>query len=328
MSQVFFDELGIPSPDIHLGVGSASHAVQTARIILAFEQVLLEHRPDLVLVVGDVNSTVACAITAVKLHVPVVHVEAGLRSFNRTMPEEINRVVTDALSELLFTTERAAIDNLLREGIARERIHFVGNVMIDTLHANLDRARQLDVVSSLALQPKGYALLTLHRPANVDDRDVLMVLFQALAEISTSIPILFPNHPRTRKRLEEFGLDEILCLRNRMVTCEPLGYLAFLNAMSNALFVLTDSGGIQEETTALGIPCLTLRQETERPATVTHGTNVVVGTDPVLIRREADRILEGRGIAGRMPEKWDGRAAERIASVLWQVYGSGKRQVV
>lgn len=322
MSQAFFEDLGIPAPDVYLGIGSASHAVQTAQVMIAFEQVLVARKPDVVLVVGDINSTLACALTAAKLQVPVVHVEAGLRSYNRSMPEEINRVVVDALSDLLFTTEASATQNLLREGIPDTRIHFVGNVMIDTLLANLPRARDIDVLSRFGVQPRKYALLTLHRPSNVDDKETLTTLLSVVAKISAEIPVIFPLHPRTRQRMVESGISLPLSSEQRFQTSGPLGYLSFLSLMSQARFVLTDSGGIQEETTALGIPCLTLREETERPITVTHGTNQIVGVDPVRIRQEARRILEGQGKDGRIPEKWDGHAAERIVSALWHVFGT------
>lgn len=320
MSQIFFAQLNIPAPDIHLNVGSGSHAVQTAQVMIAFEQVLLEYKPDVVLVVGDVNSTLACTLTAVKLQIPVVHVEAGLRSYNRAMPEEINRIVTDAFSALLFTTERSAADNLHREGIEPDRIHFVGNVMIDTLLANLHQAQQLEILPQFNLLPQKYALLTLHRPANVDDPKAFAALLRTLGQVSQEIPILFPCHPRTRKRIEEFNLAPLLSEYPQIQVCEPLGYLPFLHVMANARLVFTDSGGIQEETTALGIPCLTLREETERPITVTEGSNVIVGTDADYIHQEVQSILSGKGKDGRIPDKWDGHAAQRIASTLFETY--------
>lgn len=320
MSQTFFDELSIPNPDIFLGIGSASHVIQTARIMIAFERVLLEKRPDLVLVVGDVNSTLACALTAVKLQIPVVHVEAGLRSYDRAMPEEINRIVTDAISDLLFTTEPSGTENLRAEGIPAERIYFVGNVMIDTLYSNLPRAQALNVLSKLGLHKRGYALLTLHRPANVDDITTLTTLLKTIRTISEWIPVLFPVHPRTWSSIKRFGLEDIVTLDNRIRIAEPLGYLAFLNVMSNARLVLTDSGGVQEETTVLGIPCLTLREKTERPITVSEGTNMLVGTVPEIILEETQSIIKGKGKLGRVPDKWDGHASERIATVLSQVY--------
>ena len=328
LSQVFFDELGIPQPDITLGVGSGSHAEQTARVLVGFEQVLLEHRPDAVVVVGDVNSTLACAITAAKLWVPVAHVEAGLRSLDRRMPEEINRIVTDALSDLLFTTSRDAGDNLAREGIAIEKIHFVGNVMIDTLNKHRVKAAQLDTPARLGLRSGGYALLTLHRPSNVDDPAVFAGILRALTEIQREIPILFPVHPRTVRRLNDFGFAERLAAAPGLMLIEPQGYLAFLDLMMHARLVLTDSGGVQEETTILGVPCLTLRENTERPETVTEGTNVLVGSDPSRILAEARSVLAGRGKTGRIPELWDGHAAERIVAILrqQQAFSIARRQ--
>jgi UDP-N-acetylglucosamine 2-epimerase (non-hydrolysing) len=316
LSQIFFDELNIPAPDIYLGVGSGSHAEQTARVMVAFEQVLLEHRPDGIVVVGDVNSTLACAITAAKLWVPVAHVEAGLRSFDRRMPEEINRIVTDALSDLLFTTSRDADANLAAEGIALQKVHFVGNVMIDTLRKQRPRAAQLETPAQFGLQPGGYALLTLHRPSNVDDPAVFDGILQALSAIQREIPILFPVHPRTVRRLHNFGFSDRLAAASGLRLIEPQGYLAFLDLMMHARLVLTDSGGVQEETTILGVPCLTLRENTERPVTVTEGTNVLVGSNPQCITSEALAVLAGQHKAGRAPELWDGHSAERIVSIL------------
>jgi len=312
MSDSFFADLGIPAPDVNLGVGSGSHGAQTAEVLRGIEALLLAERPDALLVVGDVNSTIAAALAAVKLGIPVAHVEAGLRSFDRAMPEEINRVLTDQISEWLFTTEPEAEPNLLREGIARERIHFAGNVMIDTLLANLSRAREQGALRRLGLAPKGYAVLTLHRPSNVDDPERLRSLFAVLEEIHRELPVVFPVHPRTQAAIANGLGGQAPKLR----TTDPLGYLEFLELMSEARLVLTDSGGIQEETTALGVPCLTLRDNTERPVTVTHGTNVVVGTDPERIRAEARKILQGEGKAGRTPEGWDGHAARRIVDVI------------
>lgn len=316
MSQVFFDDLDIPRPDVYLGVGSGSHAEQTARVMLAFEPVLLEQQPDLVLVVGDVNSTLACALVCVKIGVPVAHVEAGLRSFDRTMPEEINRVLTDQIADILFTTERDADDNLLREGVAEEKIHFVGNVMIDTLLRHKERALALDVLERRGLKPGDFALLTLHRPSNVDVPEVLSGILDALAKIQNRLPILFPAHPRTMKRVQEFGFKEKVAAMPDLRVTEPLGYLEFLNLMANARLVLTDSGGIQEETTILGVPCLTLRKNTERPVTVTQGTNTIVGCDPECIVTEALATLDGKGKTGQVPELWDGRAASRIVELI------------
>jgi len=318
MSQIFFDQLGLPQPDIYLGIGSGSHAEQTARVMLAFEQALLEHQPDLVIVVGDVNSTLACTITAAKLQVPVAHVEAGLRSFDRTMPEEVNRLVTDVLSDLLFTTSPDADENLQREGIPPEKIFLVGNVMIDTLFKHRARAEALDMPAQFNLKSGQYALLTLHRPSNVDEPGVLKGLLAALSAIQQEIPILFPAHPRTLRRIEEFGLQAKLDAAPHLRLIEPLGYLEFLNLMMHARLVLTDSGGIQEETTILGIPCLTLRENTERPITITEGTNELVGVDPQRIVTAAGRILAGQHKAGHLPRLWDGHAAERIIAILQQ----------
>jgi UDP-N-acetylglucosamine 2-epimerase (non-hydrolysing) len=319
MKDAFFRQLRIPEPDIDLGVGSGSHAVQTAEIMRRFEPVVDELAPDLVLVVGDVNSTIACALVASKKGIGVVHVEAGLRSWDRRMPEEINRVLTDQISDLLFTTEPDGATNLLREGVAAERIHFVGNVMIDTLFANRQHAVPAD--QTLARIPdfpaaaEGFGVLTLHRPSNVDDPVVLTRLLDTLADLSQRMPLVFPIHPRTRARLAEAGLAERLA-DSRIALTEPLPYLDLLGLMLSARLVLTDSGGLQEETTALGVPCITLRENTERPITVEQGTNTVVGTDPAAIRASFEEVLGGGGKAGRSPELWDGRAAERIAAVL------------
>lgn len=323
MNRSFFQQLGIPEPDIDLGVGSGSHAVQTAEVMRLFEPVLDHERPAAVLVVGDVNSTIACALVAVKKGIPVVHVEAGLRSYDRAMPEEINRVLTDQISDVLFTTERAAEANLAREGISRERVHFVGNVMIDTLLANVQQATPANATLARLEQPEiflnDYALLTLHRPSNVDERRVLERLLRTVVEISERIPVVFPVHPRTAARIEHFGFTDLLH-RPNIGRLPPLGYLDLLGVMARARLVLTDSGGIQEETTALGVPCVTLRESTERPITVEEGTNTVVGTDAGRIHAAVNEILAGRGKAGRVPELWDGHAAERIAAVLERHY--------
>jgi UDP-N-acetylglucosamine 2-epimerase (non-hydrolysing) len=315
MSDVFFADLGMPAPDVHLGVGSGSHGEQTGRTMIALERVFLDERPDLVSVVGDVNSTVAAALVAVKLGIPLSHVEAGLRSLDRTMPEEINRLVTDRIADLLLTPSPDGNENLRREGVDPSRIHFVGNVMIDSLIAALEPARKLSTVEDLGLAPGGYAVCTLHRPANVDDPQVLAGLLEALSQLSRSLPVVFPIHPRTRKRIAEAGLEAALSGARGLLQVEPLGYLAFLSLSSQARLVLTDSGGLQEESTALGVPCLTLRESTERPVTVTVGTNQLVGTDPVAILREAERILDGEGKRGRIPDLWDGRASQRIAEL-------------
>ncbi len=316
MSQIFFDDLGLPSPDIYLGVGSGSHARVTASVMVAFEKALIQHRPDLVTVVGDVNSTLACALTASKLRVPIAHVEAGLRSFDRSMPEEINRVVTDALSTWLFTTERDANENLLREGISPDRIHFAGNVMIDTLLHNKNRALQTSALERFEVEAGQYAVVTLHRPSNVDHPDSLQAILSALGQIQERLPIIFPVHPRTRDRIETFGLMEQVNAWSNLHACEPLGYLDFLHLLARALVVLTDSGGIQEETTILDVPCLTLRENTERPVTLTEGTNRLVSPTPKRLVAEIERILSGDIPQGRTPELWDGKAAERIVQIL------------
>jgi UDP-N-acetylglucosamine 2-epimerase (non-hydrolysing) len=318
MSDSFFEDLEIPLPNINLGVGSGSHAEQTARIMLAFEQVLHEHPADWVVVVGDVNSTMAASIVAAKMLVRVAHVEAGLRSRDRTMPEEINRVVTDSVADLLLTPTRDAGDNLLREGVATEKIRFVGNVMIDSLYRNLERAQESQALERLSLKSKQYCVMTLHRPSNVDDGAALAGIIDALEVIGERLPIVFPVHPRTRDRLEQFGLSNRLRARTSLMLIEPVGYLDFLRLYSNSRLVLTDSGGIQEETTVLGIPCLTLRQNTERPITVTEGTNRIVGNDPEVIKREALAALEQPARAARVPELWDGHAAVRIVDAIEQ----------
>ena len=316
MSARFFDELGLPTPDGHLGVGSGTHAVQTARVMAAFDADLAEHHADLVLVVGDVNSTLACALVAAKRGVPVAHVEAGLRSRDRTMPEEINRILTDQLSDYLFTTERSASANLSAEGIPSERVFFVGNVMIDTLLQHRRRALERPVLQELELTSRGYALCTIHRPSNVDTAHAAAATAAALIAIAARMTTVIPMHPRTRERFGQFGVLEDLRRAPNVRVIEPRGYLDFLALMSNARLVFTDSGGIQEETTALGIPCLTFRENTERPLTVSDGTNVLLGTDPSRVGPAVDEVLAGRGREGRIPELWDGRASARIIRTL------------
>jgi len=321
MKHSFFDQLGIPEPDEDLGVGSGSHAVQTAEVMKRFEPVIDEQRPVAILVVGDVNSTIACALVAVKKDIPVIHVEAGLRSYDRKMPEEINRVLTDQISDLLFTTERHARDNLSREGIATGGVHFVGNVMIDTLLNHVKRA--VPAAETLAavenkeafLSADGFALLTMHRPSNVDNKETLERLLSVVREISEQLPVIFPVHPRTAGQIKRFSLENLLDTP-RICCLPPLGYLELLGMMSAARLVLTDSGGIQEETTALGVACITLRENTERPITVTEGTNTIVGTDVDKIRSAVNEVLDNGGKGGCVPEFWDGRAAERIVAVL------------
>jgi UDP-N-acetylglucosamine 2-epimerase (non-hydrolysing) len=320
MDGQFFSTLDLAAPDFRLEVGSASHAVQTAEVMRRFEPVLDRTAPAAVLVVGDVNSTLACALTAAKKNIPVLHVEAGLRSYDRAMPEEINRVLTDQVSELLFTSESSGMDNLLREGVPASRIHFVGNVMIDTLMLQLPRATPVEAVLRQANlagflgSGASYALLTLHRPSNVDDPRRLRALIETVTRISEDLPVLFPLHPRTRAMLKRFELGGLLDTP-RVACMPPLDYLDMLGLMQNARIVLTDSGGVQEETTALGIPCLTLRENTERPVTVTEGSNAIAGRDPAVILALCRDILRFGGKAGRIPQYWDGHAAERIAAV-------------
>lgn len=314
MNEVFFEELGIPAPDVFMGAGGGSHAEQTAKIMLGFEQLCQAERPDVVLVVGDVNSTIACSIVAKKMHIPVAHVEAGLRSGDRAMPEEINRIVTDSISDWFFVTEPAGVDNLLREGQPKEKIHFVGHVMVDNVlyqHDKLARAHGHAFATSAfkASQPR-YGVVTLHRPSNVDAADTFAGIGAALREISEELPLIFPVHPRTRANLDKFGID----LGERVTLTGPLAYMEFLNLWKDAAVVMTDSGGLQEETTALGVPCLTLRENTERPITIEEGTNVLVGTRPENIRGAFDALAEGK--TGRRPALWDGKAAERIVEIL------------
>jgi UDP-N-acetylglucosamine 2-epimerase (non-hydrolysing) len=312
MSRLFFEELGIPRPDADLGVGSGSHAVQTAEVMRRFEPVLLEQRPDAVVVVGDVNSTIACALTAVKLGVPVAHVEAGLRSFDRTMPEEINRILTDAISQWLFVTEPSGVANLRREGIPDGRIFLVGNIMIDTLLACRELSRRSTIREDLHLANRPFGVLTLHRPANVDDPGVLAGILAAIGPLQRELPIVFPIHPRTRKALAGHDLAALPGL----IVTEPLGYLDFMKLLAEARLVLTDSGGIQEETTVLGVPCLTLRNNTERPITIEQGTNTLVGLTPERILAAALRALAEPPRAAQVPDLWDGGAAARIVDVL------------
>ncbi len=324
MNDRLFVDLRLPHPDINLEVGSGTHAVQTAEVMRRFEPVLDAHKPSCVLVVGDVNSTLACTLVSVKKGVPVVHVEAGLRSYDRGMPEEINRVLTDQIADLLYTTERSALDNLLREGIAEERVCFVGNVMIDSLLSNLEAAHspaktlsESGFSAELLDAPQGYAVVTLHRPSNVDQVETLRPLLGVLREVSEKLTLIFALHPRTRANIERFGLSDLVSSA-RIVLLPPQGYLEMLGMMSKARLVLTDSGGLQEETTALGIPCLTMRENTERPITIDQGTNTMVGSDRTAILDGVDEILAGSGKCGRVPEYWDGRAAERIAADLSQ----------
>jgi UDP-N-acetylglucosamine 2-epimerase (non-hydrolysing) len=319
LSDIFFRQMGIPAPHVNLEVGSGSHAAQTAEILKRIEPVLLDHKPDLVLVVGDVNSTIAVSLAAVKLGIRVAHVEAGLRSFDRSMPEEINRILTDAIADYLFVTEEDAIAHLLKEGRPREAIHLVGNVMIDSLRHFLPIAQQSPIGDDLGLKEgpdwRRFAVLTLHRPSNVDSTEKLSQLISAIDAVAAEVPVIFPVHPRTQQCLTQAGITHHPQLR----VIPPVGYLDFLCLLSKATIVLTDSGGIQEETTALGVPCLTLRENTERPITISEGTNLLVGTDPAKIVAAAQNILQGNSKSGRIPPLWDGHAAERIVEILRRV---------
>jgi UDP-N-acetylglucosamine 2-epimerase (non-hydrolysing) len=318
MARAFVRDLGLPTPNYDLGVGSASHAVQTARVMMEFEKVCLADRPDLVVVVGDVNSTMAASLVAAKLLIPVAHVEAGLRSRDRSMPEEINRIVTDRLSDVLLTPSQDANENLLAEGVPKDRIHLVGNIMIDSLLRHLPFATLERVRDKIPVVTGDYAVLTLHRPSNVDTRDALQRILAAVTTIAERMPVVFPVHPRTRERLKEFDVD---LSRSQVLLTEPMGYIDFLSLTSHARLILTDSGGLQEESTALGIPCLTLRENTERPITVTQGTNQVVGTDTDAILAGFRRAMAAVGTP-RRPDLWDGHTAGRIAQVLRQVLSS------
>lgn len=320
MSNLFFSELGIPKPNINLEVGSGSHAVQTAEIMKRFEPVLIDHKPDAVVVVGDVNSTIACGLVAVKLGAKLVHIEAGLRSFDRSMPEEINRVLTDSISDFLFCTEQSGVDNLIKEGIAKEKIHLVGNVMVDTLLSNLEKAKKSTIIEQLqkrgCLDRDGFAVLTMHRPSNVDDPKTFSRILDALEVIAKDLPILFPIHPRTRKNLAVLGLQERMDSLRNIHLLDPTGYLDFLKLNSCAKVVLTDSGGIQEETTVLKVPCITLRENTERPITAEIGSNQIVGTDPEKILAAYRNATGGKWREPQIPPLWDGKAAERIVRIM------------
>jgi UDP-N-acetylglucosamine 2-epimerase (non-hydrolysing) len=346
MSDAFFRDLDLPEPDLHLGVGSGNHGEQTGKVLIEFEKVLLEERPDLVIVVGDVNSTLACALAAVKLHIPVAHVEAGLRSFDRKMPEEINRLLTDAVSDYLFTPSPEGDENLAKEGISQEKIFLVGDIMVDSLLFHLDQAKKSTILHRLGLtnshstdhtdQTIPYALLTLHRPSNVDNRMAFGQILKGLRQVAARVPILFPIHPRTKKQIAAFGMEDAFIFHSlkdfvkvpsplmgevegeggKIHCFDPLGYLDFLNLMAHARVVLTDSGGIQEETTVLNIPCITLRGTTERPITLSEGTNVLVHNDPEKIVAEVRKVLDGQKRQSRCPSVWDGHTAERIVAIL------------
>lgn len=314
MSEAFFRDLNIPNPDYNLEVGSGSHAVQTAEIMIRFEKICLDEKPNWVVVVGDVNSTVACTLVAAKLGIKVAHVEAGLRSFDRTMPEEINRLVTDALADLLLTPSKDADKNLIREGVAKEKIKCVGNIMIDTLLAHVEKARALQPHKKYGLTEKSYVFVTLHRPSNVDNKKSLSLIMKDLTALSRSIPVIFPMHPRTRKNLIAFGLHDKVTKAKGMIICDPIGYHETIGLVDQSAFVLTDSGGLQEESTVLGIPCLTLRANTERPVTITHGTNKL--TAPDILEKDMKALFEGKHNKGRTPPLWDGHTAERIIKIL------------
>ncbi|MBR9979071.1 MAG: UDP-N-acetylglucosamine 2-epimerase (non-hydrolyzing) [Bacteroidetes bacterium] len=318
MSTVFFEDLELPRPDIYLGIGSGSHAEQTANVMISFEKVLLELQPDLVIVVGDVNSTLACSVTAAKLHIPVAHVEAGLRSFDRDMPEEINRMVTDVLADYLFVTEQAGMDNLRREGISEDKLFFVGHVMIDSLKYYREKAAKSPILASFDVLPKTFTLVTLHRPSNVDVKENLERILTLFETLQDQTRFIFPVHPRTHARIDEFGLRERFNAIDTLTLCDPVGYLDFLKLMDNAALILTDSGGIQEESTWLRIPCITLRESTERPVTAEIGTNEVVGLNIPLAVEKSRAALNGNGKRGTIPELWDGRAAERIVEILME----------
>ena len=311
LSDIFFKDLGLPEPDINLEVGSGSHAVQTAKIMMAFEEVLLKHKPDLVVVVGDVNSTLACALVAVKLKIKVAHVEAGLRSFDKDMPEEVNRVVTDSLSDYLFTTCEDANQNLRREGFSQDKIFFVGNVMIDSLLGYYPKISQSDVLNRYQLKEKEYCLLTLHRASNVDEKETFHKIMTTIQQVAKRTKVLFPVHPRTKSMMEEIQTED-----KKLIITEPLGYLDFLKLEEDARLVLTDSGGIQEETTFLKVPCLTLRENTERPVTITSGTNHLVGLDPEAIIKEVDALLQDGHRDFPLPPLWDGKTSQRIVGVF------------
>ena len=320
MSKVFFDDLKMKKPDIYLGIGSGSHATQTAKVMVEFEQVCSQYNPSMVVVVGDVNSTLACSLVSAKLNIKCANVEAGLRSFDREMPEEINRIVTDSICDILLTPSDDGDENLLNEGVDESKIHMVGNVMIDSLLNNLDVAKNLDVLTKYGIS-KDYVLVTLHRPSNVDEKSVFSDIISALEELSGDVEFVFPMHPRTKKMAEKFQLYGRIESISGMKITEPAGYLEFISLMSKSKLVLTDSGGLQEETTALGIPCLTIRENTERPVTITQGTNQLVGTDRERIVQSGKEALQGDGKAGQIPKFWDGKTSARIVDVLLQTIG-------
>jgi UDP-N-acetylglucosamine 2-epimerase (non-hydrolysing) len=314
MSKIFFDDLELPKPDFYLGVGSGSHAKQTSAIMIEFEKILLKENPDLIIVVGDVNSTIACSLTASKLHIPAVHVEAGLRSFDRKMPEEINRILTDTIAEYLFVTEKSGLINLKNEGISEDKVFFVGNVMIDSLIHFLPKTMHSKILDLLKIESKNYVLVTLHRPSNVDEKENLISLVNLLNNISLKRKVVFPIHPRTKNNLDSFGI--LSSLNPDVILTDPIGYIDFITLIKNCELILTDSGGIQEESTYLGVQCITIRTTTERPVTVEMGTNQLVGDDYVKAEQVATEVLNGKIKQGKIPEKWDGKTAEKITEII------------
>ena len=316
MSKIFFDDLELPKPDIYLGVGSGSHSVQTAKIMIEFERIIQEENPNLIIVVGDVNSTLACSIVAAKILIPLAHVEAGLRSFDNTMPEEINRKVTDILSDLLFVTEKSGLENLKKEGISSSKVHFVGNVMIDSLNYYLEKSKNSILMNELNIQPQKYILVTLHRPSNVDQKENLEKILSIFEGFNQKLPIIFPIHPRTQKNIISFGLEERFRKLSNVKIIDPIGYLDFINLMNNSTLILTDSGGIQEETTYLGVPCITMRENTERPITVEIGTNYLVGLNVEKVIEVGNKIISGNIKDHKIPDLWDGKTSNRIVSII------------
>jgi UDP-N-acetylglucosamine 2-epimerase (non-hydrolysing) len=321
MSKLFFEELEIPKPEVNLGVGSGSQAKQVAKIMEGFDDICEQYKPDAILVVGDVNSTMACSIVAAKLGIKIIHMEAGLRSYDRRMPEEINRIVTDSLADLLLTPSDDGTENLLKEGISPDKIKLVGNIMIDTLLHFLPKAEKSDVLDNLNIKPKEYVAVTLHRPSTVDDEDNLKSVLDTLSKIQEKIKIVFPIHPRTRKNIELFGLNKIIENSSNLILTEPLGYLDFQKLMSNSKFIITDSGGVQEETTALKIPCITVRENTERPVTIWEGTNEIVGFDMEKLLFFANKAISNDWKESRIPKYWDGKTAERVVDTIENYFG-------
>lgn len=316
MSDVFFEQLEMPRPDVYLGIGGGSHAVQTAKVMIAFEEIVIQEKPDYILVVGDVNSTLAASIVAAKCHIPVIHVEAGLRSFDREMPEEINRIVTDSISSLLFVTEDSGVQNLMQEGVSHEKVHMVGNVMIDSLIHFREKSKASSILSDLGLSPKDYILVTMHRPANVDTHEGLQEILHVLEKCSKFKDVVFAVHPRTLHNFDRFGLISPLKQIQNLHLIEPLGYLEFLNLMENAMALVTDSGGVQEETTFLGVPCLTLRDSTERPVTVDLGTNQLLPLSAHVVGEKLQEVIDGNAKKGTIPPLWDGKTAQRIVRII------------